>query len=66
MSYLQVDNLVKRYGSGEASVMALRGVSFRIQSGELIAINGRIGLGEIHPFIDHGGFKTLQPRGPTG
>ena len=46
MSYIQVDNLVKQYGSGEASVLALRGMSFQIQTGELIAIMGESGSGK--------------------
>ncbi|MDH4268618.1 MAG: ATP-binding cassette domain-containing protein, partial [Deltaproteobacteria bacterium] len=46
MDNILVDNLVKRYGSGETAVMAVRGISFQIQSGELIAIMGESGSGK--------------------
>jgi len=46
MDNILVDNLVKRYGSGETAVMAVRGISFEIQSGELIAIMGESGSGK--------------------
>jgi putative ABC transport system ATP-binding protein len=43
---IQVDDLVKQYGNGEAAVMAVRGIRFEIQSGELIAIMGESGSGK--------------------
>ena len=46
MDNILVDNLVKQYGSGETAVMAVRGISFEIQSGELIAIMGESGSGK--------------------
>jgi len=46
MSTIQMGNLVKRYGSGETAVMAVRGISSEIQSGELIAIMGESGSGK--------------------
>jgi len=46
MSTIQMDNLVKKYGTGENSVMAVRGISAGIQSGELIAIMGESGSGK--------------------
>jgi putative ABC transport system ATP-binding protein len=46
MSTIQLDNLVKRYGSGETAVLAVRGISFEIQSGELIAVMGESGSGK--------------------
>jgi putative ABC transport system ATP-binding protein len=46
MSTIQMDNLVKRYGNGETSVMAVRGISAEIQSGELVAIMGESGSGK--------------------
>lgn len=46
MSTIQMDNLVKRYGSGETAVMAVRGINFEIKSGELIAIMGESGSGK--------------------
>jgi putative ABC transport system ATP-binding protein len=46
MSYIQVDDLSKQYGEGEAAVMAVRGISFSIESGEWIAIMGESGSGK--------------------
>ncbi len=46
MSFLQVDNLAKQYGSGESAVMAVQGISFEVQSGELVAIMGQSGSGK--------------------
>jgi putative ABC transport system ATP-binding protein len=46
MSTIRVNNLVKRYGSGETAVLAVRGISFEVQSGEIIAIMGESGSGK--------------------
>lgn len=46
MSYIQVDDLSKQYGEGEAAVKAVRGINFGIASGELIAIMGESGSGK--------------------
>ena len=46
MSYIQVDDLSKQYGEGEAAVLAVRGIHFGIASGELIAIMGESGSGK--------------------
>jgi putative ABC transport system ATP-binding protein len=46
MSAIRVENLVKRYGNGETAVMAVRGISFGVQSGEIIAIMGESGSGK--------------------
>jgi len=46
MSMIKVDNLVKTYGSGEAEVKALQGVSLTIEKGEMIAIMGASGSGK--------------------
>jgi putative ABC transport system ATP-binding protein len=46
MSYIQIDNLTKQYGDGEAAVLAVRGINFGIASGELIAIMGESGSGK--------------------
>lgn len=46
MSYIQVDDLSKQYGEGEAAVLAVRGINFGIEFGELIAIMGESGSGK--------------------
>ncbi|MDZ4165412.1 MAG: ABC transporter ATP-binding protein [Smithellaceae bacterium] len=46
MSYIQVNDLSKQYGNGEAAVLAVRGLSFHIAGGELIAIMGESGSGK--------------------
>ena len=46
MSYIQVDNLVKQYGSGAAAFMAVKGMSFEIDQGEFAAIMGESGSGK--------------------
>jgi putative ABC transport system ATP-binding protein len=46
MKYIQADNLVKEYGSGETAFMAVRGMSFDIEQGEFAAIMGESGSGK--------------------
>ena len=46
MSYIQVDNLTKQYGTGDAAVMAVGGMSFHIQMGEFVAVMGESGSGK--------------------
>jgi putative ABC transport system ATP-binding protein len=46
MAYIQVDNLVKEYGTGEAAVLAVRGMSFEIDTGEFVAVMGESGSGK--------------------
>ena len=46
MAYMQVDNLVKQYGKGEAAFRAVKGMSFNIEQGEFVAIVGESGSGK--------------------
>jgi putative ABC transport system ATP-binding protein len=46
MSILQVKDLTKIYGEGPTSVVALNGVSFRVDKGEFLAIVGASGSGK--------------------
>lgn len=46
MEILKVDNLCKKFGAGENEVWALRGVSFRVNKGEFVAIVGKSGSGK--------------------
>ncbi len=46
MEILQVENLTKTYGSGEAEVKALDNVSFTARKGEFIAVMGPSGSGK--------------------
>ena len=46
MSYIHADNLVKQYGTGEATVTAVDGVSLQIGEGEFLAIMGESGSGK--------------------
>jgi putative ABC transport system ATP-binding protein len=46
MPFIQGENLIKEYGSGENAVLALRGIDVGIEKGELIAIMGESGSGK--------------------
>ena len=46
MNLLEVSNVSKTYGSGEASVKALKKVSFSVPKGEYVAIVGESGSGK--------------------
>ena len=45
MSYIHAENLVKQYGTADAAVMAVGGMSFRIKMGEFVAVMGESGSG---------------------
>ncbi len=46
MEILRVENLTKVYGTGEAAVRALDGISFSVEKGEFVAIVGSSGSGK--------------------
>ena len=46
MSTIQVESLIKEYGTGEARVTAVGGIDLDVQSGTLLAIMGESGSGK--------------------
>jgi len=46
MQHIIAKQLMKTYGHGEGGVMALRGMSFEVRSGEFIAVMGESGSGK--------------------
>lgn len=46
MSYIRAEHLVKQYGVGDTSVLAVRDISFEVQAGEFVAIMGESGAGK--------------------
>jgi putative ABC transport system ATP-binding protein len=46
MSYIVAEELVKKYGKGDATVTAVSDISFRIESGEFIGVMGESGAGK--------------------
>ena len=46
MGYIIAENLTKTYGSGDAVVAAVDGISFKIEEGEFVGIMGESGAGK--------------------
>ena len=58
MSILQVTDLSKTYGTGDAAVHALRGASFSLEKGEFAAVVGESGSGKSTLLNCIGGLET--------
>jgi putative ABC transport system ATP-binding protein len=46
MNYIVAENLIKKYGNGDAAVYAVSGISFQIEEGEFVGIMGESGAGK--------------------
>ena len=60
MIVLEGKSLAKRYEQQSTVILALRGVDFRLESGEILGVAGESGSGKS---TDHDG-GHLQPSGP--
>ena len=58
MAYIEFDNVMRVYGSGEAEVHALDGASFEVERGELAEILGSSGAGKTTPLNILGGMDA--------
>ena len=58
MAYIEFDDVVKSYGSGDAEVRALDGASFSVERGELAVILGASGAGKTTALNILGGMDT--------
>ena len=59
-SFIQFENVEKRYGTGEVSVLALHGATFTIEKGEICVIVGPSGAGKTTLLNILGGMDTLS------
>lgn len=60
-----VEDLRRTYGSGDTAVHALRGVSFSVPRGELVALRGRSGSGKTTVLNLVGGLDTPTAAGSS-
>lgn len=59
MSFIRFENVEKRYGAGDVSVLALQKASFEIERGEICVIVGPSGAGKTTLLNILGGMDTL-------
>ena len=59
MSFIRFENVEKRYGTGDVSVLALHNASFTIERGEICVIVGPSGAGKTTLLNILGGMDTL-------
>ncbi len=60
MPYIEINHIVKEYGSGEASIKALDDASFYVEKGELAVILGSSGAGKTTALNILGGMDTAS------
>ena len=60
MAYIEFDNVMRVYGSGEAEVHALDGASFEVERGELAVILGSSGAGKTTALNILGGMDAVS------
>ncbi|MDO4983191.1 MAG: ABC transporter ATP-binding protein [Eubacteriales bacterium] len=58
MSYIEFDNIIKKYVSGESEILALNRASFSVEKGELAVILGSSGAGKTTALNILGGMDT--------
>ena len=58
MAYIEFDNVVKAYGSGDTEIHALDGASFTVERGELAVVLGASGAGKTTALNILGGMDT--------
>ena len=46
MAFIKLENITKKYGSGEAEIVALNGINLSIEKGEFVVILGSSGAGK--------------------
>ena len=46
MAFITLENITKKYGSGEAEILALNGINLSIEKGEFVVILGSSGAGK--------------------